>query len=949
MSTSNIGLKGLRGTLESALEFDDISPLIKLVSSSSAARQTTEAEDAAASPSTSPASTGYSRRYEGLAIAEGTLKGVVQTLQGISDRRDLELKRTCQANSGEISSAMKELSAVQATSADLRRRAQETAASMQRMGAHFSSRMYALDEALLVRDRIQQTRSALATAMYIISLCEEVAESIETGQLYHARRVLITLKARYGPSLKASAATAGTEHGTPPLKEFEGLPATQLGTLASKLLARINELDNKVDLRLTSCLNEWLTQARAGAGTVGRKALELVANDKKSNIMLAEQRRQKAESFLRKLSDSDLASDIKNKLSLSTIISSINNERVTDTSSTPDSNDNNSIDSSTTDPASLVDMTLLLRCVHVHASENTLSQLLESYVEARQAQLGADLAPPADLLICHRSFLWQIVGFFVIETRVGLIAPQLETSAHAEASWEGASAALAAELGAAIDEASRPEDIRELKKQALLACDAIDRYCGDALSTRGIRSTLTSRVERVRATMASCVAAALEDAAGSSISIDNETNSISSSFSADVNRKIEALVTRLSKECFDYMSGLVEEHELPAATCIEVDHILAAAISSKVAAFIIKDGKQGGIDQDDDGYFATDSDDDRSWDSEEEEASSEGSSLYSDGDDGPSGGGSRGTGSGSGSQSNEEDDEEESDEEHDSDEENVVDIQDEEEELFIELLQLVSIAAAAESALNTLRLQLLGSSGSSSSATTTPSLKDASSTANYSSPTTQLSGALSATEDAAGRRIAYSAYTAIDALADLDWSPQSMPRTAGGAISSQCAEILEVLEAGQNALEACGAPKASQNRILTAAVRKVEEEIMRLLVSDAVPYINVFGAQKLLSNLQVFSKFTITTTGRSEESSSEPVLFSQVVAFNKASELLDAGKRSGKYAFVNLDRFILLLEKVKNPSGPPSAVGRGFLQSEDARQVAKELRSILSAERGGAS
>jgi hypothetical protein len=912
------------------------------------------------SPSASPASA-TKRRDEGLAIAEGTLNGVVHTLKGISDRRDVELKRTCQANASEISSALKELSAVQATSADLRRRAQETSASMQRMGAHFSSRMDALDEALLVRDRIQQTRSALATAMYIISLCNEVSESIENGQLYHARKVLITLKTRYGPVLKASAAAGDGEHGATRFQFDGGHPAAQLGSLSGKLLARINELDSKVDVRLTTCLNEWLTQARAGAGSVGRRALELVEMEKKSNAGLAKQRRQLLS--VKKSEDGDaLATDLNSKLSLES--NTGNTHQIC--SSTDDGKDNNEI---VTDPASLVDMTLLLRCVHVHSSENTLSQLLESYVGARQAQLGADLAPPGDLLICHRAFLWQIVGFFVLETRVGLVAPQLETSSHAEASWEGASAALAAELGAAIDEASRPEDIRELKKQALFACDAIDRYCGHALSTRGIRSTLTSRVKRVRATMASGVAAALEEAA--SIGADqtllsedvfDENTTTSTTTKAS---KMEALVNKLSKECSEYMSGLVEEHELPAAICIEVDHLLAAAISAKVAAFIIKGGGQN--NQDYLGNLTSDSDDE-SWDSEEDESSSsEGSSSqYSDGEeeessdtDSRSDRSSSGTSSGSRCTNSRTSGSSDSDSHSDDgagtevSEGNVEgDKDDEEEELFIDLLNLVSMAAAAENALNSLRLKLLGPSAVSTSSTAIMMTNTTTSSSSIplertassvslpsSSPTTQLSGALVATEEAAGKRIAQSAYTAVDALADLDWAPESMPRAAEGATSSQWAEILEVLEAGRQALEVCGAPVASQQRILAAAMRKIEEEIMRLLVSDAVPYINVFGAQKLLSDLQSLSPAL----------TSEPVLFAEMVAFSRAKEILDPQQRSGKYASVNLDRFVVLLEKIKDPAGPPSAVGRGFLNGVESGRVAAELKSILSAERGTAS
>lgn len=912
MAFSNIGLKGLRGTLEAALESDDLSPLIKLVCSTGA-RQSTELDDSGTRSASPPAV----RREEDLPIADGTVKAVVHALHAVSERRDMELKRTSQVNVSEMAAALRELTGVQSTAVELRRRAQEVAGSMQRQGAHFSSRMDSLNEALLVRERVQTTRVAITVATHIISLCEEAGQSIEKGQFYHARRVLTAMKSRYGAALKAGASDLNvSRHIT--------APSAQLGALSRSLLARINELEFSLESKLSAGLNSWLTQARAVAGAVGRRSMKLVEMEMGRSEVLAAQRAEVLKALNANKPTAPLLGATQVNKAFSFGADNTNNNN--------DHNSNNEILS--VDPldiadlnggmdsnAKRLDMSLLLRCAHVHAADSSMPQLLEAYVEARQAQLGADLAPPGNLLVCHRAFLWQIVGSFVIEARVAALVPQLGSAAHADASWEGASAALAAEVGAAIDEATRSEDIRELKSQALLACEAIDRCCGSLFPTRGIRSTLVKRVERHRATMTGGIFSALDGARSDP-------------------KAMKAVISRVENECHEYLSGLVDPHELPAAVFGECDQVLAAAIASRVAAFVALAG---------DDYVMGESDDseEESWDSEEDdEESDDKSDVYSDG-----GGTVGGTVGGTAGRSEsfrsgsfkDEGDVTEGDEDVGGESKS----EDDASKEFIELLELVSTAAMAEKALLELGKKLLGDVApqpATGSASPSACTSNGGGGEHGGVVSAQLTGALMATENAAGRRIASGAEPAVDALADLDWAPMIMPRTAG-ALTSQCNEIMEVMRAGLTAVRAAGTPATCQERIMCAAIQRTGEDIMRLLASDEVPVINVFGAQRLLSDLEVLSRFAREIGGTPASLwLAEPRLLCEAIAFNAAPELLKPKARGGKYSVLVSGRAATIFDKVKDPLGPKSGAGRMFMGRDEAKQVAAALRKALTEE-----
>ena len=263
----------------------------------------------------------------------------------------------------------------------------------------------------------------------------------------------------------------------------------------------------------------------------------------------------------------------------------------------------------------------------------------------------------------------------------------------------------------------------------------------------------------------------------------------------------------------------------------------------------------------------------------------------------------------------------------------------------MELLLLITTAAAAEQALETVGRELFGGSGGGGGGggESTP----------LPSSSTQLNGALLATEETAGKRIARGANPAVEALADLEWTPLEIPHM-GKSITPQCTEIMEVFQAGLVAVQHSGVPSSSLERILRAALRATSENVLRLLASDAaVPCLNAYSAQRLLSDVDALSKFAVEwATGGgvvAVAGLAELRLMCEAVAFNSADELLDPGVRAEKYSSVNLDRVAALLDKVVDVEGRGSVVmkssGVRVLGKREAGRVAEGLRKALLAER----
>lgn len=206
--------------------------------------------------------------------------------------------------------------------------------------------------------------------------------------------------------------------------------------------------------------------------------------------------------------------------------------------------------------------------------------------------------------------------------------------------------------------------------------------------------------------------------------------------------------------------------------------------------------------------------------------------------------------------------------------------------------------------------------------------------------TQQLRGILLTTEEAAGRVAAAAAAPAVAQCAALGWTPSRMPRT-GGACSPQFERLLAVLTAQQAQVAEAGVPLDSRRRIMSTALRGVGQELMALLASDAVPAFNVFGVQRLLSDLESLAQFAEQAAGDAA-ALAEPVAFCELVAFDRVGALLSPGGRQ-QYAVLDASRCAALLMKLRDPEGGDGASaserqnGHQLLTSRAAAAAAAQL------------
>jgi hypothetical protein len=508
----------------------------------------------------------------------------------------------------------------------------------------------------------------------------------------------------------------------------------------------------------------------------------------------------------------------------------------------------------------------LLQCVHVHSQADSLPQLLAEYVEARTSQLSTDLAPPKDLMTCYQAYLWHILGYFMVEMRVFMDVPHFGTRDHVQGAWEGASAALAAELVAALDEISGIDEFTALKDHALLFCDAIDEYCTDdtgmSLSSAKVRAVFEDR----RAFLLSLVKDSVLD------EVANIVQKPQGNARSVVNATYEALYKAL-------LGIVMGQTDVAIVAFSDCEAALANAIAEVHAISLMNTAE-----------------------------------AY------------------------EEEKEKTKDENYEA-----------EDPVLNQLMAVLAGANAVKSEFEVLRAKIIDEDKNTDTGSIPQSWVGA---------VPQIEESVSTIEEALARRVYTAVRPAIEAYKLVEWNSHSVPRT-GGHPTGQCNEILEVLGAINGVLESnLHVPQRSRHTTLLSSLNHISEGVINILVSNAyVPAFTVFGIQHLLSDLNAMSRFAekLVSEGDRCESESdenlgnrlngtsklrEAVLLCELLAFNYVEDLLDDEKRKTKYAELNLERTVLLLEKLVDP--PATCTGDHSLTREKALHVAAVLRGNVT-------
>lgn len=783
---------------------------------------------------------------------------VQRSLRTVAQHRDAYIRQKCTSQSQSISTALQNLEMFQAGTAQVRERGQDVILRLQRRHDECEARVLAYEKMCSARQRLVEAQNKLQEVTQMVYDVQEVMENLEGGNLYHAACLLSKLHAQLSSDIRSFSGQTNDANSNSNSNAHELWLSKELSLHVEHLFTGLNQ-------RLSAELNSWLTDSRAMAPRIGRTAILAIQEERRKKILWAKQRA----ALLAGVSDDD---------ALSIINSSSTNSQYRDV----------------VDPYRELDMSSLLLCVHVHTlmHDTANSQLLSEYVEGRTSQLSTDLAPPKDLMTCYQAYLWHILGYFVVEMRVFAMVPHLGTQEHMEAAWEGASAALAAELVAALDEIKSVDEYIALKDHALLFCDAIDEYCTDDNGMASLSSSKVRVVFEVR--RQTFLMSLVRDSI-----VDKVSNVVRDPHTTILKPVVEDVYEAFYKACsrVDGPTVASDTDNVAVHTAFSDCEATFANALAEVHAVCLMNTAE----------------------------------LY-------------------------EEEKEKEKEKNDNSSES-------EDPVLNQLISMLAAANIVKSSLEALRTRLFFNGDEQRSNGGYLGLE-----AHCPSPIVfmpQVDGAVATVEEALARRLYTAVRPAVEAYKLVEWNSHSVPRT-GGNPTGQCNEILEVLGAVNDVLKAnIHISTASRHQTLLSSVNHIAEGITNILASDAyVPAYTVFGIQYLLSDLNALSSFAENVVSEGDDNNGdvqkvekecdaasslkapheteivkklrEIVLLCQLLAFNNVEELLDDDMRGEKYTDLNLERTVLLLEKLSDVPAP--ATSEHSLTREKALHVAAVLR-----------
>jgi len=443
-----------------------------------------------------------------------------------------------------IINAVSEYKSIISSSSDIQRHVNDMTASMQRLGGDFSERIQALVDLDMAYARMHDTKVILGITIAILKTFKEISESIKKGELYHAAKLYQKACDTYkGPLTEATS--MGWFDEDPIQDEVSNWDGQDerwflrenIGYLAPFLLNQFDSMQLNLDQAVTTMFNQWLIYGNEQALNIGIDAMrECEIEHKIRNRYLAEQ----------KASWEDLQSASSQGVAVDLLVKRIQKVRDDSTAMRTSIKEKNS--------RSRLSLALLSKAVSVKSAYSECSLLLREYIQARDGQLGSMLVPP-DSESKERAYLAQLVGFFMIESDVCKRISNLDTQAHLKTVWEGASAAVSAELGAMLDEVSSVRNILELKWQSLYACQALERFGVDIINTSNIRSALKKRISRLRTLLHEPTMAKLEEADGD----------------ADL---MKESVAYCIEEISNYLDGLAPQNTTNAMALIEAEKVI---------------------------------------------------------------------------------------------------------------------------------------------------------------------------------------------------------------------------------------------------------------------------------------------------------------------------------------------------------------------------------------
>ncbi|KXS11588.1 hypothetical protein M427DRAFT_114923, partial [Gonapodya prolifera JEL478] len=366
-------------------------------------------------------------------------------------RKESEIERVCNFHYEEFAQAVEQLLRIRFDSSRLKNTIAELNAQLQESGAKLleTTKLLATNHRTLLN--IDSAHATLQSCLRLLERANKVFIQMDNRRFYAALRGLEELE--QGIAITQVAVGQTSREG-----EKEKARMADL-TFVKYLEESIPTLRERIRDEVTKETKDWLVHVRELSRKVGRLAMEQTA--------YRQARVHAAMTGVAPGQPTPEGEQPQQKRKVSLSVELVLNE----------ANEENLVDNETVK----IDFRPLYQGLHIHTTLGLRDQFKTQYESDRRAQLDLVLSSHFTLrgvedMVGFESFLWDIVGFFVVESVVGETGGGLRTRAAIEKLWESAVTSILSVTSSNLQDCGSPDLFLEIKLLLITFIQTLEGY-----------------------------------------------------------------------------------------------------------------------------------------------------------------------------------------------------------------------------------------------------------------------------------------------------------------------------------------------------------------------------------------------------------------------------------------------------------------------------------------
>ncbi|KAJ3341439.1 hypothetical protein HDU93_004840 [Gonapodya sp. JEL0774] len=364
-------------------------------------------------------------------------------------RKESEIERVCNFHFEEFAQAVEQLLKIRFDASRLKSTIAELNSQLQESGAKLLETTKLLSSQHRTLLNIDSASEALRSCLRLLERANKVFIQIDNRRFYAALKGLEELE--QGVAISSSSGGSGGDKGANKLANL---------SFVKYLEESIPILRERIREAVTKETKDWLVHVRELSRKVGRLAMEQTAY-RQARVHAA----MTGGAAAQQGADGENQPPQRRKVSLS--VELVLNE----------ANEENLVDNTTV----RIDFRPLYQGLHIHTTLGLRDQFKVQYESDRRAQLDLVLTSHFNLrgvedMVGFEGFLWDVVGFFVVESVVGETGGGLRTRAAIEKLWESAVTSILSITSSNLQDCGSPDLFLEIKLLLITFIQTLEGY-----------------------------------------------------------------------------------------------------------------------------------------------------------------------------------------------------------------------------------------------------------------------------------------------------------------------------------------------------------------------------------------------------------------------------------------------------------------------------------------